>query len=263
MQAELAKLLATFEEESALSGLRGILGLTPFRPVFEALMPVQRRLLAELCGKMLDELKEGGSFISLAYAYPAGVVDGIAVEVDEGYDIDRWNVYARWYGHLNEALNSTAERIAEEVDGFPLPATITWNTDVDHVKEYYSIAVSHRVAAERAGIGWRGKNELLVNPRYGCAIRLTSVLTPLGLPSTEVGYDGCGDCRSCLAACTFLAQKDALPDYREQCRRYINSLGLEAEVCGKCIKACAGSPGLAREIEKASSEKTLYYTHSP
>jgi hypothetical protein len=36
----------------------------------------------------------------------------------------------------------------------------------------------------------------------------------------------------------FLANKDRLENYREQCRRYIVSLGLEHEVCGKCIKAC-------------------------
>ncbi len=94
------------------------------------------------------------------------------------------------------------------------------------------------MAAELSGIGWRGKNELIVNPAHSCAIRLASVITDMPLERTDPIPDGCGECRACLDACTFLDNKDKLENYREQCRRYIVSLGLEHEVCGKCIKAC-------------------------
>ncbi len=52
---------------------------------------------------------------------------------------------------------------------------------VDHVSDYYGMVVSHRVVAENAGIGWRGKNQLIVNERYSCAIRLASVILSLPL----------------------------------------------------------------------------------
>ncbi|MBO3803114.1 MAG: hypothetical protein JTT11_04455, partial [Candidatus Brockarchaeota archaeon] len=43
---------------------------------------------------------------------------------------------------------------------------------------------------------------------------------------------------ACLDACSILKNKDRLEDYRENCRLFIKSLGLEQEVCGKCVAAC-------------------------
>jgi epoxyqueuosine reductase QueG len=97
--------------------------------------------------------------------------------------------------------------------------------------------VSHRVAAEQSGVGWRGKNELIVNPRFSCAVRLASVLTTLPLRRTPTTM-GCGDCHACLDACAILRNKEKLRNYREQCRLYLVSLGLVSDVCGKCVKAC-------------------------
>ena len=103
------------------------------------------------------------------------------------------------------------------------------------MEDYYPIVVSHRVPAELSGVGWRGKNELIVNPMHSCAIRLASVITDMPLERTEPIQDRCG---ARLDACTFLDNKDRLENYREQCRRYIVSLALEHEVCGKCIRTC-------------------------
>lgn len=61
---------------------------------------------------------------------------------------------------LNEALNLTAMKLADETDGFYLPATMSGLVDkVRHVKEYYPIVISHRVGAEVSGLDWRGKND--------------------------------------------------------------------------------------------------------
>ena len=70
---------------------------------------------------------------------------------------------------------------------------------------------------------------------------------------------GCGDCRACLDVCPILGQvypakeegRQGLPlipplwgastrDYREACRRRIHALGLVADVCGICVRACWG-----------------------
>ncbi len=42
--------------------------------------------------------------------------------------------------------------------------------------------------------------------------------------------------------CPILGNKERLENYREDCLRYMESLGLESRVCGKCIKACTDSP---------------------
>jgi epoxyqueuosine reductase QueG len=98
--------------------------------------------------------------------------------------------------------------MAERIGGIPIPATTTGiATKIEHVENYYPIVVSHRVAAELSGVGWRGKNELIVNPKYSCAIRLASIITEMPLERTEPLQDGCEDCTACLDACPFLSRE--------------------------------------------------------
>lgn len=252
----------TFDEEASRKILRGVLGVAAFDSFHDALLPVQKELLEGICGGRFTELLECGSVISIAYAYPDKAIDSIAVKKGDAFDKDSWNEYAKWYMSLNNALNETAEILAKETDGIAIPATVAWSIDVKHVEDFYKMAVSHRVAAEQAGVGWRGRNELVINPIYSCAIRLTSVVTAIPVEHTQASYEGCGSCRSCLDACPFLVQKETLDDYREQCRRYINALGLVAEVCGKCIKACVNSPTFKeiRSKGEPSNIRSIHYT---
>jgi epoxyqueuosine reductase QueG len=237
--SNLERVRRIFEEESTRHGLRGVMGVASFRLVHDALLPVQQRLLEEASGERLAPLMERGSVITIAYAYPEYAIDAIAVKQGNGYDKERWNVYAGEYRRLNTALDETAARLAVETSGTAIPATVMgMASEINRVEDYYSMAVSHRVAAEQSGVGWRGKNELIVNPDYGCAIRLASVVTDLALERTAPSQIGCGDCRACLEACPILGSKDRLENYREQCLRYIVSLGLDSDVCGKCVKAC-------------------------
>lgn len=227
------------EAEASKHGLRCSLGVAPFRGVHDGLLPVQREKLREITGERFDSFMEGGSFVSIAFAYPEAAIDAIAVEVEGGFDMGAWGFYSDWYDRLNRALNEASSSMAERIGGISIPATMGGiATEIEHVEDYYPIVVSHRVAAELSGVGWRGKNELIVNPVHSCAIRLASIITDMPLERTEPIPDRCGECRACLDACTFLDTKDKLENYREQCRRYIVSLGLEHEVCGKCIKAC-------------------------
>ena len=234
----LEEVLEAFRGEAERWGLRGVLGFAPFGDVYAALMPIQRRRLEELCGDTVDSMRGA---ISIAYAYPREVIEAIPMR---GYR-ESWNIYARAYHRLNKALNHTAERIAELVDGVAVPATLEGFTgSVGHVKDFYAATVSHRVAAELAGLGWRGKSGLIVNPRYASAIRLATIYTPLSFPSTGPSEGGCGECRACLETCPLLRAERLGEDYRELCRRYIIALerrGLEADVCGRCVRACVES----------------------
>jgi len=69
------------EAEASMHGLKYVLGVAPFREVHEGLLPVQRTKLREIAGERFDSYMEGGSFISIAFAYPEAAIDAIAVDI--------------------------------------------------------------------------------------------------------------------------------------------------------------------------------------
>jgi epoxyqueuosine reductase QueG len=229
---------AVLAAEGARRGLKHAMGIARFKAVHDSLLPAQKETLKGISRGGFTSLMTEGSVISIAYAYKPYAIEAIAPGSEGHWDKERWNVYSRAYVRLNDALNHTSYAIAEEIKGIAIPATINSFTKADTVEEYYATRVSHRVAAELSGVGWRGKHELIISPVYGPAIRLASVLTTLPIERTPPSKMTCGDCRACLDACPILGKKQNLANYREQCRQYLAYLALEDEVCGKCIKAC-------------------------
>ncbi|NMP38491.1 MAG: epoxyqueuosine reductase [Clostridiales bacterium] len=61
----------------------------------------------------------------------------------------------------------------------------------------------HKTVALRAGLGFIGKNNLLVTPEYGCALMLGKVLTqaPFITSYEPPKLPQCGSCRVCTEAC--------------------------------------------------------------
>src|SRR4030043_1641008 len=61
--------------------------------------------------------------------------------------------------------------------------------------------LSHKHLARAAGLGWIGRNNLLVNEEFGAHIRLVTILTDLPLPVDSPLKKDCGSCRDCLSVC--------------------------------------------------------------
>ena len=121
---------------------------------------------------------------------------------------------------------------------------------------------SFKYAATRAGIGWIGRNDVVITRRYGPRVRLSAVLVdaPLtcGTPVTESGCPD--DCRLCVEVCPCRAligtRWDAMRlraeiiDYH-RCNRmrsaFIPKLGRK-NACGRCLAVCPFGTG---EMDRA------------
>jgi epoxyqueuosine reductase len=89
--------------------------------------------------------------------------------------------------------------------------------------------LNERVLAKHAGLGWLGKNTLLLNEEIGSFFFLGVILTTLNLQPTlsQVDFppaDRCGSCRRCIDACPTGALVDA---YIMDARKCISYLTIE------------------------------------
>ncbi len=209
--------------------------------------------------------------VSLGIPLPDAVVDLLP---DRAQRAVRMSYRHHAYDLINLRLDQAASRIAGHLqakgwEAFPVSASRT----VDD--ERLCGAISHKLAARLAGLGWVGKSCLLVTPSNGPRVRWATVLTNASLPATgPILEDGCGECRQCVDICpvkAFTGRHFEESEPRERrydahkCEKYVNSLkdGDGMGVCGMCLYVCPirsrgrrGAPALKAPGRDATSRGT-------
>ncbi|MFB5196999.1 tRNA epoxyqueuosine(34) reductase QueG [Neobacillus sp. KR4-4] len=189
-------------------------------------------------------LEEPRSIISIAIAYPSKM--NHRVESKKG---ERRGIFSRasWGLDYHHALNDRLKKLEDFIIKKVPDARLKSMVDTGEL--------SDRAVAERAGIGWSGKNCAIITPEFGSYVYLGEMITSIPFePDTPI-EDQCGSCTKCLDACptgalvqggqinaqrciSFLTQtKTFIPD------EYRDKIGNRIYGCDSCQTACPVNKG--------------------
>jgi epoxyqueuosine reductase len=174
--------------------------------------------------------------ISVAYHLSDAIVDEIENQPTP--------LYFQHYQRTNILLDTMALAVTTLIQdlgyqAMPIPASqlVDWEKQRGHL--------SHKHVARAAGLGWIGRNNLLVTDRFGARVRLVTILTNLPLSAHAPSVKDCGSCRDCLSACPVGAIAERQEDFDhlrcyQQLKLFSKTLRFSHHICGVCIRACRG-----------------------
>ncbi|MDD5128631.1 MAG: reductive dehalogenase domain-containing protein [Candidatus Omnitrophica bacterium] len=153
-------------------------------------------------------------------------------------------MYFHHYRMVNMFLDQVALRVGNYIQkmgylslGIPTSQIIDW--------EKMSAHASHRKLGVLAGLGWIGRNNLLVNKELGSQFRLVTILTDMPLEPDQPVKEDCGLCRLCVKICPAQAIKDDPSKFEhtkcfEKLREFQKQRQVDSYVCGICVNVCKG-----------------------
>ena len=104
--------------------------------------------------------------------------------------ISRYALGRDYHKVIRNKLKKLGQKIEQEVGQFGFRPFVD------------SAPVLERQLAEKAGLGWRGKNSLLIHKQAGSWFFLGELFVDLPLPIDEPNNEeGCGKCTACLTLC--------------------------------------------------------------
>lgn len=154
------------------------------------------------------------SFVCISIDYATGLPSGLP----DGSVLPSVARYARTADY-HEAYKPALAKLEREIIALGGPGTkALWYQDTGPFLE--------RAIAASAGLGWVGKNTMLIDPGRGSFTHLALVLTSLELAPHAPITDHCGTCTRCLDACP----TKAFPaPYQMNASRCISYLTIEHE----------------------------------
>ncbi|WP_408009444.1 tRNA epoxyqueuosine(34) reductase QueG [Pseudalkalibacillus sp. A8] len=189
-------------------------------------------------------LPKARSIISIALAYPSKMKDAPRSTRE-----DRRGIFCRasWGRDYHDVLRDKMNQLEQYIIKLQPEVKIASMVDTGEL--------SDRAVAERAGIGWSGKNCATITPEFGSYVYLGELITTIPFEPDQPMTDQCGSCNKCVDACptgalvtggqldsnkciAFLTQtKGFLPE------RYREKLGNRLYGCDTCQQVCPENKG--------------------
>jgi epoxyqueuosine reductase len=201
------------------AGLFGVADISAIKADFELSEGTKKRLNRAVC-------------LGVGLSFP------VLSEIEQ----EPTKLYFHHYRTANMFLDQMAFAVAGWIQerGFqalPVPASqiIDWESQKAHL--------SHKKIGVLAGIGWIGRNNLLVSKKFGAQFRLTTILTDMPLSANKPVREDCGQCVRCLDVCPVGAIGKDLKDFKhlacfEKLKDFQKQNIVGQFICGVCVKAC-------------------------
>ena len=143
---------------------------------------------------------------SMVTQFPRAISLGMQINdtIVETHDPNEPRGKSLYWHHIYDVVSVQLNHLAFDVSrwlsdrGFetlPVPASMPYN-----LKKLQGV-ISHKLPAHLAGLGWIGKNCLLLSQKFGPRVRFATVLTDASLVPGKRYDKKCGKCRVCIDAC--------------------------------------------------------------
>lgn len=176
--------------------------------------------------------------VNRAVCFGVRLSDAVVEEIETHPTLNYYHHYRR----INNLLDDIALKLTNCIQdygfyAYPVPASLIadWRTQ--------RADVSHKHIAVLAGLGWFGRNNLVVTEKFASRIRFASVLTDMPLEPAKPLQRDCGNCKMCIDLCPAKAiklDKDQFDHIKcfEKLKEFRQKGYVSQYICGICL--CRG-----------------------
>jgi epoxyqueuosine reductase len=205
-----------------------------------------------------------GNFSLKRFPYAVSLGLFLNDEIVESHSPDEPRRDSLYWFHVYEVVTRALDQLGYTISRwladqgfrtFPIPCSTPYNF------QKLEGIISHKLAAHLAGLGWIGKNCLLLTDRFGPRVRFITVLTDAPLQTGSPIDKPCGKCHVCIDVCPVKAftGKEFRPEDPRQvrfdapkCSEY-----RKEHPCGLCVSSCPQGKPRARQLKAKSKDLNL------